>query len=198
MVHHIDEKHGNGGIQLKKVIILCLGIILLAPIPLTGLTSQAQAKEQTRESNPHTIVLKDTKGQVVGQAMLSEGDPGVIVYLNVKGLTPGLHGIHFHEKGVCEAPDFKSAGEHFNPFGREHGFKNPNGPHAGDMKNVFADQNGNLQTSYVDTLVTLQKGKKNSILDGDGSTLVIHADEDDQMTNPAGNSGARIVCGVVK
>jgi superoxide dismutase, Cu-Zn family len=180
--------------------MLFLGIILLGPVPLSDAASRAQAKEQTKQAQPqpHAVILKDTKGEVVGQAMLSVGEPGVIVYLNVKGLKPGLHGIHFHEKGVCKAPDFKSAGDHFNPYNREHGFKNPKGPHAGDMKNVFADQNGNVQTSYIDTLVTLKKGKKNSLLDSDGAALVIHADEDDQMTNPAGNSGDRIICGVVK
>ncbi|HET6871841.1 MAG TPA: superoxide dismutase family protein [Sporolactobacillaceae bacterium] len=183
---------------MKKLIMICLGIIILGPIPLTDAANRAQAKEQIKDAHPHAVILKDTKGEVVGQAMLGEGEPGVIVYLNVKGLKPGLHGIHFHEKGVCEGPDFKSAGDHFNPYNKEHGLRNPKGPHAGDMKNVLADQNGNVQTSYIDTLVTLQKGKKNSLLDKDGASLVIHADEDDQMTNPAGNSGARVVCGVVK
>lgn len=191
----------NGGIRLKKIIMICLGIILLGPIPLSGVNraqAKDQAKNQVTDVRPHAVILKNTKGEVVGQAMLGESGQGVTVYLNVKGLKPGLHGIHFHEKGVCEVPDFKSAGDHFNPYKKEHGLKNPKGPHSGDMKNVFANQNGTVQTSYIDALVTLQKNKKNSLLDKDGSALVIHAGEDDQKSNPSGNSGDRIVCGVIK
>ncbi|MGV3489107.1 MAG: superoxide dismutase family protein [Tuberibacillus sp.] len=184
---------------LKKCIMICLGIILLAPLPLTGAAERVEAEElKAEEASPVAVLLKDANGKVVGQAMLGQAEDGVTVQLYVQGIKPGLHGIHFHEKGVCKPKDFKSAGEHFNPLGKEHGLKNPKGPHAGDLKNVFADQNGNIQTSFTTTLVTLEKGQKNSLRDKNGSALVIHAGEDDQMTNPAGNSGDRIICGEIR
>ncbi|WP_027724203.1 superoxide dismutase family protein [Tuberibacillus calidus] len=183
---------------LKTLVISVTSFIMaLAPLAMTG--SYASAKEKVEKTPAsYAVVLKNTKGDVVGQALLSQSEGGVVVQLTVQGLKPGLHGIHFHEKGVCQPADFVSAGDHFNPYGKKHGLQNPKGPHAGDLENLFADQNGHAQTSFITSRVTLEKGKKNSLRDEDGSALIIHADEDDQMTDPSGNSGARIVCGEIK
>jgi Cu-Zn family superoxide dismutase len=115
----------------------------------------------------------------------------------VNGLKQGLHGIHIHENGVCVGPSFTSAGEHYNPLDKEHGLKNPKGPHAGDLPNleVGADGKGHLSTSTK--LVTLSPGKT-TLFTSNGTALVIHAGTDDQMTSPAGNSGGRVACGVIE
>jgi len=100
--------------------------------------------------------------------------------------------------GKCEAPDFKSAGAHFNPTGKEHGFNNPNGEHAGDLANLVVGSNGKGEVQFVNTAVTLRKGEPNSLFKEGGTSLVIHADPDDMHTNPAGNSGDRIGCAVIR
>lgn len=141
-------------------------------------------------------VLVNTQGQKVGEATLTETPQGVKIALKVANFPPGLHAFHIHEKGVCAIMDFGSAGGHFNPFGKKHGLKNPEGPHAGDLPNLLvgADGRGSLET--VATLVTLKEGK-NSLFQNEGTSLVIHANPDDEVTDPAGNAGARIACGVI-
>ena len=150
------------------------------------------------ESAPLTAkaVLVNTQGQRVGEAAFTETPQGVKIALKVENLPPGLHACHIHDKGVCSTPDFTSAGGHFNPFGKHHGLKNPQGPHAGDLPNlsVGADGRGSLET--VAALVTLKEGK-NSLLQPGGTSLVIHAQPDDDMSDPAGNAGPRIACGVI-
>ncbi|HET7615795.1 MAG TPA: superoxide dismutase family protein, partial [Bacillales bacterium] len=101
-------------------------------------------------------------------------------------------------KGKCVSPDFKSAGEHFNPFGKEHGLANPRGPHAGDLPNIVVGQNGKVNATFLARNVTLMKGKKNSLLDRNGSALIIHSQPDDNKSQPSGNSGARVMCGKIK
>lgn len=143
------------------------------------------------------VPLKDRNGKKVGQARLMQTPQGVKISLEASGLTPGMHGIHIHETGKCVPPDFESTGGHFNPFGKEHGLKNPKGPHAGDLPNITVGTDGTVQTTLLDKLVTLKKGAKNSLLDQDGSALVIHAGKDDNMSQPSGNSGKRVVCGEI-
>ena len=141
--------------------------------------------------------LKDAQAKVVGTATLSEVPGGVRVTLRVKGLEPGEHGLHIHAVGKCEPPDFMSAGAHFNPYAKHHGLANPQGPHAGDFPNLKmgADGTGSLDT--IDSLVTLKEGP-NSLIRPGGTSLIIHADPDDEKTDPAGNSGARVTCGVIE
>lgn len=172
-----------------------ISAILTGALVLAGQTGGlvGYAKQQTQLKIP----MVNQTGQVSGYAMLKETPLGLSVDLNVHGLKPGVHGIHFHEKGACVAPTFESAGGHFNPEHAEHGLENPKGPHAGDLKNVVADRNGNINTLFMTSRVTLKKGLKDSLLDQDGSALVIHAGEDDQKTNPSGNSGPRVMCGVI-
>jgi len=140
--------------------------------------------------------LKNSKGEVVGTAIFTAADHGVIMSLNVRNLPPGEHGMHIHEAGKCEPPDFKSAAGHFNPAGKKHGLHNPEGAHAGDMENLTVRPDGTARVRIPLHGVTLGKDA-GSLLKPGGTSLIIHADKDDLKTDPTGGSGARIVCGVI-
>lgn len=144
-----------------------------------------------------TASLKDAEGKEVGTATLRPAKGGVSVHVVVAGLTPGKHGIHVHGVGKCEPPDFKSAGGHFNPTGKHHGIHNPEGPHAGDMPNLTVGKSGKANHTFTVRGTTLGEGP-GSLFGPEGTSLVIHADPDDEKTDPAGNSGARIACGVIE
>ena len=139
--------------------------------------------------------LKDVSGKPVADADLVQTPAGVLIKLQVKGLLPGEHAFHIHAVGKCEAP-FESAGPHFNPANHKHGMMSGEA-HAGDMPNLHIPQDGNLSLEIVNAAVSLDKGKPNSLFDGDGSSLVIHAKADDYKSDPAGNAGDRIACGVI-
>lgn len=124
--------------------------------------------------------------------------PGVKISIDVSGLPPGQHGWHIHAVGRCDPPNFTSAGPHFNPFGKKHGAKNPDGLHAGDLGNLNVGDDGTAKTEVVDRYVSLQPEINNSLLQPLGTALVIHAGADDERTDPAGNSGGRIACGVIQ
>jgi Cu-Zn family superoxide dismutase len=141
--------------------------------------------------------LKDAQGKEVGSANLTQTPRGVLINLSVKGLPPGEHALHVHAVGKCEPP-FTSAGGHFNPDHKKHGLMANEGAHAGDMPNLHIPQNGDLTVEVLNATVTLEKGKPNSLLDSDGSALVIHAGTDDYKTDPTGDAGGRIACGVVQ
>jgi Cu-Zn family superoxide dismutase len=147
---------------------------------------------------PVTVVLKDTNGQSVGSATLSEGKggSGVTIKLNVKNLTPGDHAVHFHQVAKCEGPTFTTAGGHFNPDKKLHGLQNPAGPHAGDMPNFTVKADGTSKATVTDPLVNLGSGD-HSLFTGGGTALVIHAKADDMKTDPSGNAGDRIACGAI-
>jgi Cu-Zn family superoxide dismutase len=149
-------------------------------------------------TNPQaTADLKNAKGEPVGVVALLEDEGGVRFFASVRGLPAGKHGIHIHGLGKCEPPEFTSAGGHFNPTGKKHGLYNPQGPHAGDLPNLDVGADGTGQVHYVLRGVTLGSGPT-SLLRGDGTSVVIHANADDYSTDPAGNSGARIACGVIQ
>jgi Cu-Zn family superoxide dismutase len=142
--------------------------------------------------------LKNARGEVVGKATLLPSSTGARLEVQVKGFTDakaGEHGIHIHTVGSCAATDFASAGGHFNPNGKKHGMHNPEGHHAGDLQNISFDAAGNATYETAVEGIIFQAGATGSIFDADGSALVIHAGPDDMMTDPAGNSGARIACG---
>jgi Cu-Zn family superoxide dismutase len=141
--------------------------------------------------------LMDAQGNEVGTAELDQEGNGVRIKVDVKGLPAGSHGIHLHMVGTCTAPDFASAGAHFNPTSKQHGLSNPNGPHAGDLPNLEVAADGTGEAELTNDRVILGEGV-NSVFDADGTAVVIHADADDQVTDPSGNSGARIACGVIQ
>jgi Cu-Zn family superoxide dismutase len=141
--------------------------------------------------------LKNADGKDVGAADLTQTPHGVLVRLSVKGLPPGEHAFHIHGVGKCEPP-FTTAGGHFNPGGKKHGVLAADGPHAGDMPNLHIPASGDLTIEVLNTLVTLEKGKPNSLFQTNGTALIIHAGKDDYKTDPTGDAGGRIACGMVQ
>lgn len=177
----------------KWIVVAC--VLLMAGCSEESSTLLPVTGEIT---NSVSADIVGTTGESIGTGELTETSKGVSLRIKVKGLTPGVKAIHFHSKGACEPPDFESAGGHFNPTDKEHGFKNPKGYHAGDLPNLIVPESGEVDLQILTPLVTLTKGKKNSLLDEDGSAIIIHENEDDYVTDPAGNSGARIACGAIK
>lgn len=143
------------------------------------------------------VSLNNVDGKVVGIATLTEDESGVHVKLEGKELPEGTHALHIHEKGACEAPDFESAGGHYNPAGNNHGKEDPNGPHAGDFDNIEVGEDGTVTKEFTTDKVTLEKGKENTLFTDDGTSLVIHAEADDYKSQPSGDAGDRIACGVI-
>ena len=158
------------------------------PLAVFALSLSSAAKTQ--------VELKDAQGKTVGRAIIWDHNPGggVGIELNLHDLPPGEHALHFHQNAKCDPPDFKSAGPHFNPDGKKHGLENPEGHHAGDMKNFTVDANGKVRTANKDVNLG---DDSHSLFSNGGTAIVIHAKADDMKTDPAGNAGDRIACGVI-
>jgi len=188
---------------------LAVAGLLVAGLPAHGQTAKGAAQEKTKAETKAKAkgrqavqpsaraVLRNAKGEEVGLATLQTAHRGILMRIEAKGLPPGPLGMHFHAVGKCEPP-FESAGGHFNPGNRAHGLTQRRGAHAGDMPNLVVPANGEVTVEIANTAVSLRTGPRNTLFDDDGTALVIHAGPDDYSTDPAGNSGARIVCGVIE
>lgn len=161
---------------------------IVLPVLLAAFALPSMAKTR--------VEMKDAQGKAVGTVGLWQQGPGVSLELNLHGLPPGEHAIHFHTNAKCDAPDFKSAGAHFNPENKKHGLENPEGHHAGDMMNFTVDAKGRAKAKLEDKDASLLEGN-HSLFSNGGTAIVIHAKADDMKTDPSGNSGDRIACGVI-
>lgn len=159
------------------ILLLCAGLAS----PVNAESAKAQ--------------LKNKSGMDVGSVEFTQTPAGVLMKLTLKGVPAGEHAIHIHTVGKCEQP-FESAGPHFNPTSSHHGFL-AGGGHAGDLTNIFVPQSGELTAEMMNSMVTLVRGRPNTLMDDDGSSIVVHAGKDDYKSDPAGNSGDRIACGVI-
>jgi Cu-Zn family superoxide dismutase len=173
-----------------KTLSGSLVFLLLAALPLRGQSPSPAAATQA------TATLKNAQGASLGTVTLRDTPNGVLLKGDLTGAPPGAHAFHIHTTGLCEAPMFTSAGGHFAPGGTKHGLLTVMGPHAGDLPNIYVPDDGKLSFEVLAKDVTLAPGPR-SLFDADGSAVMLHAMGDDYMTDPAGNAGGRIACGVV-
>lgn len=167
--------------------------MLLRPaLLLLSLLATSCAGLEPRTAERAEAVLAGSDGSPRGRATLAGANNSVVLAVNAEGLPAGAHGIHLHAVGRCDAPDFASAGPHWNPTQRKHGRDNPEGAHGGDLPNLQANANGRGRLRFA-----LKAAELAQLFDEDGTALIIHAAADDYRTDPSGNSGGRIACGVI-
>ena len=169
--------------------------MIRSAILMLALGAAAVAGAAEKGKTAYTTLIDGT-GKSVGTATFVEKKGGVEVKVKVSGLSPGKHGFHLHEKGSCDPPKFSTAGAHFNPFAKRHGSKNPAGKHAGDLPNLDVKADGTAELTAIAEGASLGTGAESLLREG-GTALVIHAGPDDEKSDPTGNSGDRIACGVV-
>lgn len=171
-----------------------MSMAMLASLGLAGCVGPMHSPAK----NPGAVAdLVDATGRPSGRAIITQSADGLWIDVTATGITPGDHGLHVHAVGQCAAPEFTSAGPHWNPGGHQHGRKNPQGTHAGDAPNLRADATGKGRLKSWLGAGTINSGPM-ALLDADGAAVVVHADPDDEMTDPTGKSGKRILCGVLR
>jgi Cu-Zn family superoxide dismutase len=192
---------------MRKLSVLALGMLFCGSV--CGICSFSSLQAAAPQAAPVTqaasaagagamarATLKDAQGRTLGEVTLREASGGVLLKADLQNVPAGTHAFHIHTVGKCDAPDFTTAGGHFNPTMMKHGLLASGGPHAGDMPNVTVAADGKLSVEVLDANVTLGAGAK-SLFDADGSAIVLHAMGDDYTTDPTGNAGGRLACGVV-
>jgi Cu-Zn family superoxide dismutase len=176
----------TGRARLAGIAVIAGAVTLSLPSP---------AKESTAPSAQARATLRNLTGKEVGRVSARETPTGLLLQIEITGIEPGQHAVHFHEVGKCEPP-FESAGAHANPGGKAHGFLQNAGPHAGDLPNIYVEQTGNARIELIAPQLALSGSS--GLLDDNGSALIVHEKPDDYRTDPAGASGGRIACGVLQ
>jgi Cu-Zn family superoxide dismutase len=182
---------------MKRYVGLVYFLILALLISACGV-KETIAQPAAANAAVVNVNLINIQGAEIGKAQLSQTADGVKIHLEASKLPPGTHGFHIHEIGMCEKPDFVSAGPHLNLLNKQHGFLNPHGFHTGDLPNIEVGANGKVTADIVAKTLTLEKDKPNTLFRTQGASLVIHEKADDYKTDPSGNSSGRIACGVIK
>ena len=191
--------------MLNKIKFLGLAAVLVAGPAL------ADHHNEKMKTDDHIMLeksfdLMDTKGNKNGTVKMTEGASGLVIHASLSDLNPGEHAIHIHETGDCsphgemtdDQTPFKNAGGHFNPDESSHGIFSENGPHAGDLPNFFASQDGTAKIEMISKAVTLKKDAKHSLFDADGSAIIVHQGSDDYTSQPSGDAGSRVACAAIK
>lgn len=186
---------------MKKLVFIPMFIMVLVLAACgNGEESGEGADEGTTEeaSEEMEVTMYDTDEEEMGTATFSEADDGLTVALEAEGLEPGTHGMHIHNAGMCEGPDFESAGDHFNPTDASHGFDHEDGPHAGDLENIEVGEDGTVSTEVpAENVTILDEEAETSLHTAEGTALIIHSGEDDYESQPSGDAGDPVACGVI-
>lgn len=178
---------------MKRFVLIPLFFMIF------GLAACSDGEAPTQApSEEIDVTMMNTDEEEIGTATFSEADNGLTIALEAEGLEPGMHGIHIHNAGMCEGPDFESAGDHYNPSDAAHGFDHEDGPHFGDLENVEVDEDGTVSTEIkAENVSILDENLDNTLLTEAGTSLIIHSGEDDYVTQPSGDAGDPVACGVI-